>query len=137
VSDTGSPLRALFAQSSYSNMLAFRLVQAGDGRARIECVVSTVHTNTSGVCHGGVISGLIDVAAGVAAKAQFADPDQSVATVSLTVNYLRPALVGRTLVAEARVSSGRRIISCEVAVHDDQGEPIASGLATIHARPAG
>jgi uncharacterized protein (TIGR00369 family) len=134
VSDPNSPLDALFAQSSYSKMMAFRLIQAGDGRARIECVVSPVHTNTSGVCHGGVISGLVDATAGVAAKTRFAEPEQVVATVSLTVNYLRPALVGRTLVAEARVSGGRRILSCEIAVRDDEGEAIASGLATIHAR---
>ena len=46
----------------------------------------STHTNTQGVCHGGVISGLMDMAAGVAAKSQLEDRTRAVATVSLTVN---------------------------------------------------
>ncbi len=134
MSDPDSPVRTLFAQSNYSRAMGFRLVDAGAGRARIECVVAPDHTNTRGSCHGGVISGLMDMAAGVATKAQLEDPERAVATVSLTVNYLRPAAVGRTLVAEAKVISGRRIVSCEITVRDDQNESIASGLATLHVR---
>lgn len=68
------------------------------------------------------------------AKAEFEDTERAVATVSLTVNYLRPVSVGRTLVAEARIKSGRRVVSCEIEVCDDRGESIASGLATILVR---
>jgi acyl-coenzyme A thioesterase PaaI-like protein len=76
----------------------------------------------------------MDMAAGVATKSQLDDPTRAVATVSLTVNYQRPGELGRTLIAEAVVKSGRRIVSCEVAVRDDRGEPIALGLATLHVR---
>jgi acyl-coenzyme A thioesterase PaaI-like protein len=51
------------------------------------------------------------------------------------VNYQRSAQVGRTLTATATVRSGRRIVSCEILVRDDQGEPIAMGMATLSVSP--
>ena len=131
MSNASAPLQALFARSSYSQAMGFRLAEAQNGRARIECVVSEAHTNTLGFCHGGVISGLMDMAVGVAAKSSLDDPLRGVTTVSLTVNYQRPGEVGRTLSAEATVQSGRRILSCAVTVQDDRGEAIAVGVATL------
>lgn len=114
--------------------MGFRLVNASAGSASIECLVAPEHANTRGVCHGGVISGLMDMAAGVATKSLLPAGGRAVATVSLTVNYQRPAQVGRTLTAAATVRSGRRIVSCEITVRDDQSEPIAIGMATLHVR---
>jgi uncharacterized protein (TIGR00369 family) len=133
VSNASEALQALFVRSNYSQAMGFRLVDARDGRARIECVVSPAHTNVLGICHGGVISGLMDMAVGVAAKSSLDDPHRPVTTVSLTVNYQRPGELGRTLSAEATVQSGRRILSCVVTVSDDQGNPIAVGMATLKA----
>lgn len=125
----------LVLQSNYSQALGFRLVDSGDGRARIACVLRTEHMNTRKVCHGGVISGLMDMAAGVATKSQLDDPHtRNVATVSLTVNYQRPGHLGEELVAEAHVLSGRRIVTCEVAVTTLEGTPVAVGLATLNVR---
>ena len=109
-------MQTLFARSNYGRAMGFRLVEAGGGSARIECLVSENHENTQGVCHGGVISGLMDMAAGVAAKSMQGDPQCPVATLSLTVNYQRPGELGRTLSAEATIQSGRRILSCSVTV---------------------
>lgn len=134
MSEAQPPLDVLFTQSPYSRAMGFRLANASDGSASIECVVAPEHANTRGVCHGGVISGLMDMAAGVATKSLFSDGPRGVATLSLTVNYQRPAQVGCTLTATATVRSGRRIVSCEVLVRDDQGEPIAMGLATLDVR---
>lgn len=130
--DSDPPLDVLFTQSNYSRAMGFRLVGASAGSASIECLVNPEHANTRGVCHGGVISGLMDMAAGVATKSLFSDA--AIATVSLTVNYQRPAQVGRTLTATATVCSGRRIVSCEILVRDDHDEAIAMGMATLHAR---
>ena len=134
MSDSDPSLLNLFTQSNYSRSMGFRLASASAGSASIECLVADAHANTRGVCHGGVISGLMDMAAGVATKSLFEDKGRAVATVSLTVNYQRPAQVGRTLTARATVRSGRRIVSCEVLVEDDLGEPIALGLATVDVR---
>jgi acyl-CoA thioesterase len=136
VSAPDSPLHALIAQSNYSRAMGFRLLNASDGSASIECVIASEHANTRGVCHGGVISGLMDMAAGVATKSLFRDVPQTIATVSLTVNYQRSARVGGTLTATATVRSGRRIVSCEILVRDDQGEPIAMGMATLSVSPS-
>lgn len=127
-------LDRVFGTSGYRRTMGMRIVRAPGGEAIVECEVSEPYANTQGVAHGGLISGLIDTAAGIAAKLAAGSPRLAVATVSLTINYHRPGRVGRTLRAVARQVSGTGTPCCAIEVHDDQGEHIASGLATLRAR---
>lgn len=127
-------LDRVFGTSGYRRTMGLRIVRAPTTEAIVECEVSEPYANTQGVAHGGLISGLIDTAAGIAAKLAAGDPRLAVATVSLTINYHRPGRVGRTLRAVGRHVSGAGTPCCAIEVHDDQGEHIASGLATLRAR---
>jgi uncharacterized protein (TIGR00369 family) len=120
-----------FAKSNYSNAMGFTLERSGQGCAVVTCSIGEAHLNTRGFCHGGVISGLMDTAAGVATKSQLDDSQRTVATVSLTVNYQRAGQRGDTLHAKAQVLGGRRVVSCEIRVTNERDELIATGLATL------
>lgn len=125
----------LFSTSAFRNTLGLRIVRPDDpSEAIVECEVSQAFSNTQGVAHGGLISGLVDTAAGVAVKLAAGDAHLPVATVSLTLNYHRPGRVGSTLRAVARRVSGKGTVCCAIEVHDDQGDHIASGLATLRAK---
>ena len=125
----------LFSTSAFRNTLGLRIVRPDDpSEAIVECEVSQAFSNTQGVAHGGLISGLVDTAAGVAVKLAAGDAYLPVATVSLTLNYHRPGRVGSTLRAVARRVSGKGTVCCAIEVHDDQGDHIASGLATLRAK---
>jgi uncharacterized protein (TIGR00369 family) len=129
--DVVAAVQALFAESSYRRTLGMR-IQAGDkGSAVVECDVTSEYTNTQGLAHGGLVSGLIDTAAGVAVKFAEGKPRLKVATVSLTINYHRPVRVGRTLRTVGRRLSGSGTPCCAIEVHDDEGEHVATGLATM------
>lgn len=130
----------LFGTSAFRSTMGMRILRPTDPiastqaiEAIVECDVSPAFANTQGVAHGGLISGLIDTAAGVAVKLAARDAHLPVATVSLTLNYHRPGRVGSTLRAVGRRISGTGTVCCTVEVHDDQGEHIATGLATLRA----
>jgi uncharacterized protein (TIGR00369 family) len=131
---TFDELDRLFGSSGYRRTMGMRIVRGQQAEAIVECEVSPPYANTQGVAHGGLISGLIDTAAGIATKLASGDAQIPVATVSLTVNYHRPGRVGRTLRAVSQTISGTSTVSCAIEVHDDHGEHIATGLATLRAR---
>jgi uncharacterized protein (TIGR00369 family) len=98
------------------------------------------HLNYNDVAHGGVVSALVDAAAGLAVRSLRSEEEIAArphATSDLHVSYLAPAR-GSELVARGRViKSGRTAIFAEVTVEDDHGRPVARGMATfvINSRP--
>ena len=118
--------------SAFSEHMGFEVVERSEDGSVIECVVSPQHANTRGVVHGGVLSALIDMACGVAVAYQPSYGGRAAVSVSMTVNYLQPAMVGDRLRAVAkRARSGRRIVACEAAIYTQTGAMVAMGIATM------
>lgn len=108
---------------------------ASEGRCvlRLPVRVEFVGDPRRPALHGGVLSSLIDTAAGVAAWSVLAD-HESVSTVDLRVDYLEPAGLGGDLRAEAElVRKGNRVCHVRVAVTQD-GVLVAEGrgVYSIH-----
>ncbi|HVL47334.1 MAG TPA: PaaI family thioesterase [Candidatus Thermoplasmatota archaeon] len=75
--------------------------------------------------HGGIIAALVDLAGGAAL---FIETQIPTPTIDMRVDYLRPAIAGRPLIAEARVaSSGKHVAFVDVDVKDDQDRLVARG----------
>jgi len=129
-------LESLREKSSgrYWGLVGIEIVEAEPGRTVNRVLLQEHHLNYNDVVHGGVISSLIDSAAGGAvrslreAKEIAARPH---ATSDLHVTYLAPA-TGTELRAEARViKAGRTAVFTEVEVTDDRGRPVARGMVTF------
>lgn len=89
------------------------------------------HANAAGGVQGGLIATLLDAAMGEAVR-EGLDDAQQVATVQLTVTYLNPGEPGDTLTATAQVRKrGGRLVMLEGDVEDQDGTPIAHGVATF------
>ena len=90
------------------------------------------------ILHGGVISAVLDVAAGFAihlavAKLKDEDPERgdfpNIGTIDLRVDYLRPGR-GNFFIATARVVRlGNRVAVAHTEMANDDGELIATGGA--------
>ena len=90
------------------------------------------------ILHGGVISAVLDVAAGFAihlavAKAKDEDPERgnfpTIGTIDLRVDYLRPGR-GKFFIATGRVVRlGNRVAVAHMEMANDTGELIATGGA--------
>jgi len=126
-------LRAAFS-GRYWGLVGIETVSAEPGRATGRIALQEHHLNYNDVVHGGVISSLVDSAAGLAVRSVRSWDDiaeRPHATSDLHVTYLAPAR-GTELVAEARIiRAGRTAIYTEVHVCDDQGREVARGLVTF------
>jgi uncharacterized protein (TIGR00369 family) len=75
--------------------------------------------------HGGIVAALVDLAGGAAlfVELQFPTP-----TIDMRVDYLRPAIAGKALLAEARVKSlGKTVAFVDIDVSDEEGRLVATG----------
>lgn len=92
------------------------------------------HLNRAGTAMGGFLVTLVDVALGRAIREE-ADGDTSVATVSLTADYLRPASPGVWLEARTEVERlGGRLAFADCSVRGGD-EEIVRARAVFAVRP--
>lgn len=81
--------------------------------------------------HGGVAATLVDTVGGLAQRTELGDPvNGNVATINLTVNYLRPAtgdLTAAATVVRAGSSVGVSDIAVENVTPEDGPRPVAIG----------
>ena len=105
--------------------------EVAGGKARVELRVEQHHLRSGLILHGGVFASLLDSAQGLAA-ASLARPGHDVVTAQLGVHFLRPAVLGHTLIATAEVlHAGRRTAVTRAEIRTDQGELLATGSATL------
>ncbi|CAM3203726.1 PaaI family thioesterase [Tsukamurella hominis] len=107
----------------------FRAVDPDEGTLEIGFALDERFTNPVGSIQGGFVAAMLDDTLGPALVATLA-PDQFAPTVSLTVQYLAPALPG-TFVGHGRVvKRGREIAFLEGHLVDAQGTTVATATAT-------
>lgn len=131
------------AEAAFSEMLvagfwAHLDIEFGEmepGQATLRIRLRDHHLNYNNVAHGGVLSGLVDSAAGAAIRTLRSVEEIAArphATSDLHVQYLAGAKANSTLVATARVVKlGRTAIFCEVGVEDDAGRLVGRGSVTF------
>jgi acyl-coenzyme A thioesterase 13 len=107
----------------------FRLLEFGEGVARMECPVGSATANVNGDLHGGVLATLVDEAGTVALASLDRDGRPGV-TTDLNVSYLSPARAPR-VIAEARaLKVGRTLGYVQVDVRGEDGTLVAQGRMT-------
>ena len=116
----------------FSAHLGFRLIEADGSVAVMEATPGPDHVNGGGIVHGGYLSALLDSTTGWAVHAAL--PAGVVAPhTTLSIQYLRPAVEGKTLVCTGRcVRAGRRVAAAQAEITQD-GVLIAQGM-TGHSR---
>ena len=76
-------------------------------------------------------------AAGAAVAYQPSIDGRPAATATMTVSFLKPARLGDRLRAVGeRKSSGRRVVTCDAQITNQDGELVATALVTLAVRPA-
>lgn len=118
--------------SPFTDLVEMRIIEQADGKARVSVAERPELLNSWGVIHGGVISTLVDNAAGLAVFSALTQ-GESCATVDLMVKFLQ---AGRgDLWAQGTVlQRGRRLATAEVEVRDSRSVLVAKGLATFAIR---
>lgn len=128
--------RGDMSSAPFERKLGLALVDASRGRARFRAEADASNANASGAMHGGWIAGLFDAVTG-AAVATILGPQETYATISLHVSYLRGVQAGMNVEIEGRVvAEGGRIVT-STATASCEGKELARAEATCMRLPAG
>lgn len=125
--------RRFVAALPFSRALGLSLVSLGWGVAEVAMpwAEDLVGDPETGVVHGGAVFALVDTCAGAAVLSHRAAPGR-VATLGLRIDYMRPALTGRTVTARAECFHVARTVAfVRATASDGDPRPLASAVATF------
>jgi uncharacterized protein (TIGR00369 family) len=118
-----------FLQRGFGKDFGLKLIRAENGEAVVEFEADERYANPMGTLHGGVFCVLADTAMPVAYRTTLAE-DESLTTLDLKINFLRPVRSGM-LRANARVvRSGRLVGLVECDIVDERDELVARASTT-------
>ena len=113
----------------FNKIIGFNTTELREGYAKIEVVLDERHANPIGSTHGGVIYAMADAAGGAAATSR----GRYVTTVSGNMNYLRPAMNCKKLIAETNeIKIGKKMCVYGVTITDETGRLIATATMTYY-----
>lgn len=93
---------------------------------------------TPDAAHGGIIAAFMDSVLGMAALTMSVPEDKLVSTVEFKLNFLRPALLGDSLIGVGKVEyNGTSICTSTAHIYKDEGltELVAQGMGTFNKYP--
>jgi len=121
---SGQPPMAIAA------LLGFSIKSVEAGEAVIELEIRKDHTNTMGTLHGGVVCTIADTAMGVAFYTML-EADESLATLELKINYLKPVWSGKLLARGKVIKKGKSTGFVECRVVDENDQLVAHANSTF------
>ncbi len=108
--------------------LGVEILPNEDGGVKLALTVAEKHSNCYDILHGGVLTTMADTAMGAACFAR----NKKVVTVSMTIEFMRPVLIGTKIITNAQVlHNGNQIMICECGLLDDAGILFAKVNATF------
>jgi len=114
-----SAVRRLIASDPFARKLGIELICLSDGAATLRMAAGEDLANFHGTIHGGCLFALADAAHAAASNSR----GERAVAMHMTIDYLRPAFVGRPLVARAQEADRGRT----TALYDIRVEEEASG----------
>jgi acyl-CoA thioesterase len=116
-------------EEPFARHLGMRVLEVGEGYARVEMKLASNCANIFGAPHGGAIFSLVDEAFEMASNSH----GTVAVALNMNITYVAPAPVGSILQAEAREQSrSRRTATYNIRVQDNSGQLIAVCQALVY-----
>jgi uncharacterized protein (TIGR00369 family) len=110
-------------------LLGLRLSTPADGQANVEFEGTERYANPMGTLHGGVLCDIADAAMGAAYRSTLAD-GESLTTLELKINFLRPVWKAKLRAEAAMVRAGKIVGLVECNIFDEQRRLVARASST-------
>lgn len=118
--------------SPYQKLMGYRLIEWGPDHAVVEHLIRPDHINRVGLLHGGIVSVLIDTAAGYAGSwTGIPGKSRHALTLSLSTNFIANTDKGRVLASARRTGGGKKTYFATADIHDEDGRLLAQGVGTF------
>lgn len=115
-------IRDFFRNDAFAATAGVELLEVGKGYARARMEIRPMHLNGGGVCQGGALFTLADLAFAVATNSQA----RLTLSISSEIHIFKSERAG-FLYAEAReIFSHNRLSNCEVKITNERDELIAT-----------
>lgn len=113
-------------QEPYIKLFGIKVIELKKGYSLVEMKTLKKYENIFSITHGGAVFSLMDVAFGSAANSY----GTVAVALDININYIRPAVTGDILRAEAKeVSRGNTISTYNIIVKNSSNKVIASSQA--------
>ena len=128
-------LKDIFLNSTFSETLNIIGTEVEAGQATLYMkILPEKHMNTNQSLHGGVMASLLDTASGMSVRSLL-DESETIATINLSVNFLRPGFSGK-LTAKGHVKSkGKKMATVEAELYDEKNKLLANSIGTFAILP--
>ena len=110
-----------FKADRFAANAGVELMEVTPGYAKARMMVTIEHLNAGGVCQGGALFTLADLAFAAVANSR----KQLTLSLSANITFLRAAKEGYVYAEAVEAFNHRRIPFIEVRITDEVGEPIA------------
>lgn len=104
-------------QDLFSRNSGMKLVELGEGYAKVELIIEDKSKNFMGSMHGGLLYTMADVAAG----ASMFFCGKQVVTLSAVTDYIKAAFSGKVIAEGKMIAYGKTLGRCEVEVRGEDG----------------
>ncbi len=114
-------LKEFFKADRFAAGVGVELLETSPELVRARMLVTAEHLNAGGVCQGGALFTLADLACAAVANAK----GRLALSVSANITYLRPARLGYVYAEAREAGGGFRVPFIEVRLTDEEGELLA------------
>jgi len=115
-----------------ATLLGMNLSSVEPGQAALEYAINEKHANSMGTLHGGVLCAIADTAMGVAFYTVL-EEGESLTTLELKINFLKPVWSGKLTASARVVKRGKTTGLVECDVLDEKNQLIARASSTYMA----
>ena len=131
------PLIQQYNQSNkFGDLLGIAFLITEKGKVEYRVSISEKHLATPFAAHGGVVATLCDSVLGIAALSCVVEEERIVATVEMTIKYIRPVLLNDVVVGYSEViKAGKRLLFSEAKIYNQHKELVAVASGTFNAYP--
>ena len=114
-------LKELLAEDHFASCTGVELMEIKPGYAKARMLVTKRHLNAGGVCQGGALFTLADLAFAAVANSH----NQLTLSLSANITFLRPAREGYVYAEAVEVFNHARVPFIEVRIHDEEDALVA------------
>lgn len=114
-------IQEFFQGDKFAVNAGVEIVEARSGYARTRMLIKPEHLNGGGVCQGGAIFTLADLASAVASNSHA----RLTFSINSTINFFKSESSGYLYAEAQEIFDHKRLSTCEVRVTNDAGELIA------------